>query len=163
MAKTIGLLPGAKAAIKKGENLVKTRDTILDSLMDTIQPHLKIVKQLDSDALIGSRGSLIRGFKGPHKGNAPFDPNDFDVDAFIVSDKLSAQFSNSRFRDGGAIPEIKQMQESIEKSLRQNQLFSGLRKTTTTNSGKVIEDKFTFRIFTKKEIEKQDSQLFFIE
>ena len=41
------------------------------------------------DARVGIRGSLARGTKGAHKKNAPFDPTNFDVDAFIVSDKLA--------------------------------------------------------------------------
>jgi hypothetical protein len=42
------------------------------------------------DSRAGYRGSLARGKKGAHKGGGPFDPNDFDVDAFIVDDKLAA-------------------------------------------------------------------------
>jgi filamentous hemagglutinin len=148
--------------------LVRDRTTILQALGDTVQPHLDNILNLDPQAQIGIRGSLVRGTKGPHKGNAPFDPDDFDVDAFIVSDELAARFTRrqSRFRDGRNIPEINEVQSSIESSLRSNDLFSGLRKTTTTQTGNVMPDNFTFRIFTQKEIQKfqqkQDSQLFFI-
>ena len=46
------------------------------------------IRKIDPDAQIGFRGSVATGHKGPHKGNAPFDPNDFDIDVFIKSDKL---------------------------------------------------------------------------
>lgn len=44
------------------------------------------IKKLDPNAQIGFRGSAATGVKGPHKGNAPFDPTNIDV--FIVIDKL---------------------------------------------------------------------------
>jgi len=150
------------------DRLLKTRKDIINSLSETVQSHLKSIKQFDSEAQVGIRGSLVRGTKGPHKGNVPFNPDDFDVDAFIVSDKLAEQFPRGvPFRSGNTIDEIANIQQSIDKALRQNKLFSGLRKTTTTRSGKVVSDSFTFRIFTQKEIQKlqakQDSQLFFID
>jgi hypothetical protein len=83
-----------------------------------------------------------RGFKGEHKGGAPFDPGNFDVDAFIVSDKLAGQFgSRVRFRSGAEIDGIAGVQSSIDSSLRQSSVFSGLR-----------QDPFTFRIYTQQEI-----------
>ncbi|MBM7111694.1 hypothetical protein [Brevibacillus laterosporus] len=42
--------------------------------------------------------------KSPHKGNAPFDPTDFDIDAFIVSDKLASRFpTKTKWRSGADI------------------------------------------------------------
>ncbi|WP_202112982.1 hypothetical protein [Gilliamella sp. Lep-s35] len=46
------------------------------------------IKKLDPNAQIGFRGSAATGVKGPHKGNVPFDPQNFDIDVFVVSDKL---------------------------------------------------------------------------
>ncbi|MFU1794158.1 hypothetical protein ACM1RC_09840 [Paenibacillus azoreducens] len=59
---------------------------------------------------------MATGQKGPHKGNAPFDPTDFDIDAFIVSDKLASRFpSNTKWRSGADIEEIKKcMGKSIK-------------------------------------------------
>ena len=72
-----------------------------------------------------------------------------------------------RFRDAGDISKIKAIQDEIEFSLRKNELFSGLRTTTTTKSSKTIPDNFTFRVFTQKEmqilIQKEDPQFYFIE
>lgn len=135
---------------------IPSREEIVKDLGDVVQPHLEAISQLDEDALVGFRGSLARGFKGPHKGNAPFDPQSFDVDAFIVSDELAAQVkSRNNFRNGGRIPEIYEIQNSIDRSLRQQPSFSGLR-----------DEPFTFRIFTRDEIKKfqsgGDAQYFLI-
>ncbi|AIS14351.1 hemagglutinin [Pseudomonas chlororaphis subsp. aurantiaca] len=134
-----------------------TRENIVGGLGETVQPHLKAIADFDADALVGFRGSLARGYKGPHKGNAPFDPQSFDVDAFIVSDKLASEFAGKvRFRSGAEIDGISSIQNAIDESLRRNPLFSGLR-----------DESFTFRIFTQKEIQnlqaKPDAQYFFIK
>ena len=66
------------------------RDDVIDALRETLDRDgfIDTVKLLDSDAIIGLRGSTGTGFKGPHKGNAPWDPDRFDLDIFIISDKL---------------------------------------------------------------------------
>ena len=46
------------------------------------------IKKLKPNAQIGFRGSASTSVKGPHKGNVPFDPQNFDIDVFVVSDKL---------------------------------------------------------------------------
>jgi hypothetical protein len=46
------------------------------------------IKKLDPNAQIGFRGSAATGVKSPHKGNVSFDPQKFDIDVFVVSDKL---------------------------------------------------------------------------
>ena len=133
-----------------------TREGIISRLGETVQPHLKIIGELDADALVGFRGSLARGFKHQDKGGGPFDVNDFDVDAFIVSDKLASQYPRSAwFRDGSRIPEIGGAQSAIDQSLRSE--FSGLRS-----------DPFTFRVYTQREIQKlqlkpDEAQVFFIK
>ena len=74
-------------------------DTAIDSfritqkgVADAIKEHLVAFQTLDPRAQIGFRASLARGRKGPHKGGAPFDSSDFDVDAFLVRDELVGQF-----------------------------------------------------------------------
>ncbi|MBT9458004.1 MAG: LysM peptidoglycan-binding domain-containing protein [Burkholderiaceae bacterium] len=134
-----------------------TREGIVGSLGEVVQPHLDSITRLDPDALIGFRGGLARGFKGPHKGNAPFNTRDFDVDAFIVSDQLAAPFSSGvPFRNGAKIPEVREVQQAIDNSLRQSSEFSGLR-----------DEPFTFRIYTRQEIQRlqtrQDAQYFFLK
>jgi len=119
----------------------KARDGANELLsLTTLLTHPMVMK-LDGGVLVGYRGSLAQGTKGPHKGNKPFDPSDFDVDAFIVSDKLAARFrQGTRFRSAWKIDELKSVQTAIDRSLRQNPNFSGLRP-----------EKFTFKIVTKSE------------
>ncbi|MGL4461959.1 MAG: hypothetical protein ACRC1K_07375, partial [Planctomycetia bacterium] len=72
------------------------------------------------DAKVGFRGSLARGTKGAHKGNAPFDPSNYDVDAFIVSDSMAAKIPkvSKGFRNLGRLPEHRKLIESISNKLR---------------------------------------------
>lgn len=75
---------------------------------------------------------------------APFDPKGFDIDAFIVSDKLASRVpSNAKWRSGADIEEIKQMQ--IDTILKES--LDGLRKVDKRGR----TDNFTFRIYTQKE------------
>jgi hypothetical protein len=63
---------------------------------EAMAPFAEQFKSLDKDALLQVRGSLARGLKGPGKTHPngkrrPFDPLDFDVDAYVVSDTLFQQ------------------------------------------------------------------------
>jgi hypothetical protein len=142
---------------KPSDNAAVDRSAIIDEVGRKIQPHTKDIKLLDPDAQVGYRGSLARGFKGEHKGYVPFDPNNFDVDAFIVSDILAARFpKGTPFRAGTTITEVARIQRLIDSSLRQSPTLSGLRK-----------DPFTFRVYTHAEISdlmrfKGDRQIYFI-
>jgi filamentous hemagglutinin len=123
---------------------------------EVVEPHLGAVERLDPDALVGFRGSLARGFKSEQKDNLPFDVNNFDIDAFIVSDKLAASYpKNVDFRNGGRYGEIGAAQQTIDQSLRQFPEFSGLRS-----------EPFTFRIYTQREIQRMqsnyDAQYYFL-
>ncbi|MDM5249134.1 hypothetical protein [Lysinibacillus sp. G4S2] len=85
------------------------------------------MNKIDPNAKVGYRGSLATSRKGPHKGNLPFDPTDFDIDAFIVSDELSLKFrSSGKWGSGAKIREIRQMQQEIVKALKGS--LDGLRK-----------------------------------
>src|SRR5690606_24981134 len=68
----------------------------------------------------GFRGSLARGTKGAHKGGAPFDPEDFDVDAFIISDELAAAIPKDAkgFRNLGRLSEHQGLIKTISDKLR---------------------------------------------
>ena len=132
------------------------RQSIVGRVGEVVEPHLDALERLDPDALVGFRGSLARGFKSEQKNSLPFDVNNFDVDAFIVSDRLAAHYPRDmQFRDGGRITEIEKAQESIDQALRRSPGFSGLR-----------DEPFTFRIYTQREIQRmqaaQDAQYFFL-
>jgi hypothetical protein len=73
----------------------------------------------------------------------PFNPSDFDVDAYIVSDKLASQFKNgTRWMDGRKISEIKDLSKSLEETFK---TFPGYR----------ADKPFTFRIWSTKEFAKR--------
>jgi RHS repeat-associated protein len=102
------------------------------------------LKQAFPEAAVGFRGSLARGRKGPHKGFAPFDPNNFDVDAFIVSDELAARVPPNRqgFRD-------------LQKAGRQERkLVDDLGRRLSAIPG-IRQEKMTVRIFSDDEFARK--------
>lgn len=132
-----------------------TREAIVDKLGEVVQKWLPEIKKIDPNARVGFRGGLARGFKGKHKGNAPFDPNDFDVDAFVISDEL---YGKERYWFKVGPESLREIGTSIDEELRQYPEFKGMR----TGNGK-----FKFRIFSEEEItrkaENGDAQFHFIE
>ena len=99
------------------------------------------IKQFDQNAVIGFRGSVARGYKGPQKSNDPFDPSNFDVDGFIVSDKLAAQIPKTgpgRFVTRQNSPALAAEQTAIDQQLREK--LKGLKN-----------EPFGFRVFTYEE------------
>lgn len=122
-----------------------TRENIIEDVQTALKPHLDTIKNIDPEAKVGFRGSLASGTKGEHKGDSPFDPNDFDVDALIVSDKLAEMIKTNRrkFRSGSKHEQLRRIQLTIDKSLRSNPIFSGLR----------TKDPFTFRIYSTREMQ----------
>ena len=99
------------------------------------------IKQFDQNAVVGFRGSVARGYKGPQKSNDPFDPSHFDVDGFIVSDKLAAQIPKTgpgRFVTRQNSPALAAEQTAIDQQLREK--LKGLKN-----------EPFGFRVFTYEE------------
>jgi hypothetical protein len=75
------------------EKQAKKRAEILECLKGFLQddPDIKRVKEQFPDAKFGLGGSVARGTVGnPNKPTVgqPFDPNNFDLDLFVVSDSL---------------------------------------------------------------------------
>ncbi|KNY30114.1 hypothetical protein [Pseudobacteroides cellulosolvens] len=113
---------------------------IVSQVNNIMSPYVANIKRLSPDAKVGYRGSLATGIK--HSTQGPFDPTDFDVDAFIVSDSLAARFdSNVFFRDARNLPEFKLIADDLEEAFINS--LSGYR----TELGKP----FTFRIWTEAE------------
>ena len=99
-----------------------------------------------SDVQVGYRGSLANGVKYnkiTKQPDLPFNPESWDVDAFIVSDELAGKFLAPGFRDGKLLPELKPICDEMENALKGK---SGYR----TSVGK----EFTYAIWTKAEFEK---------
>jgi hypothetical protein len=93
------------------------------------------------DSKIGYRGSLARGTT--YSGGA-FDPGDFDVDAFIVSDNLaSSDFfePNEPWRDARDVDNLEGICDNLNKTFKNN--FPGYLKTP--------RKPFTFKVYTKAE------------
>ena len=136
---------------------------INNAVAEVLQSEMSFIRSLDPNAQIGVRGSLARGTKGQGKNFAPFDPNDYDVDAFIVSDELSAFFpSSKRLRDArrnASLEELgmKDAMDRIESKLRSHPDLQGIRE----------DELFSFRIMTHGEssnyiFNDQDPQYFII-
>jgi hypothetical protein len=65
-------------------------------VLAAMQQFVPRITALDSAAQVRIRGSLAKGIKGPQKidkdgGRLRFDPEDFDIDAYVVSNKLYQQ------------------------------------------------------------------------
>lgn len=102
------------------------------------------IKRMYPDAKIGYRGSLATGTKFSTGGD--FDPNDFDVDAFIVSDELASKFKPTViFRRASDIDELRHICEELERTFIKT--FKGYR----TKPGK----QFTFRVWTEAEFKNK--------
>jgi hypothetical protein len=112
-----------KPAVLENSSKPVTREAIIDKLGEVVQKRIPDIKKLDPNARVGFRGSLARGFKGKHKGDALFDPNDFDVDAFVISDKLRGR---DREFQVGPRP-LRKIAKDIDTELRQYPEFEGLR------------------------------------
>jgi hypothetical protein len=142
-------------------NLIKkiaTRHEVLDAVGMEMQKFLDAVHALDPEAKIGIRGSLPRGLKGIHKlgpngEQLLFDASSFDVDAFIVSDKMidevnkagkltSEKWINQTSIPGSRIQAVESLEIEIDKTLRSNPKLYGLRN-----------EKFNFIIRSSKNAE----------
>lgn len=128
---------GEGYALWKALYKFNTREKIV-AFVDGLLSRSNVVKELDGKAIIGYRGSLATGVK--YKAGVPFNTNDFDIDAFIVSDKLARRFKSSRFRNGANISRLKELSDELEEAFKK---IPGYR----TGENKT----FTFRIFTTKE------------
>jgi hypothetical protein len=132
---------------------VMSREAIINRLGEVLD--LSSIRELDPAARVGIRGGMARGFKSSHRGGGPFDPSDFDIDAFIVSDELAALFPKQAWWRNAAEVGLGEFQTNFDATLRVLPEFQGLRSSP-----------LSFRIFTTDEINKKllggDTQIFFI-
>ena len=75
------------------------------------------------DVQYGIRGSLSTGVK--YSTGGPFNPNDFDVDAFIISKDLPAGFSRDVMPNS---MEVRELEETIKAELQSLEGFEGMRE-----------------------------------
>jgi hypothetical protein len=129
------------------------RSDIVMSFSEELQPLIRQIQEVDSNAIVGMRGSLATGLKNPTKLDAelnrvPFDgsvsfkldktgdllpfegPQGFDLDVFVISDDLFRSASKKQrgfFKDLGRLDSSFQSTiDSINGSIRSNPLFEGV-------------------------------------
>lgn len=97
-----------------------------------------VMRAIEPETRIGSRSFVARLAKGKHKSGLLLDSSNFDVDAFIVSDKLAKQIPKGTwFRSGSNISERSEVQSNLLKRLQE--LMPGMRNI------------FEFRIYIEAE------------
>jgi hypothetical protein len=134
------LLSGVKEGISALRYFTLRREITLE-VQGTLAKAFNTVTSMDQKAILGYRGSLATGQK--HSGGL-FDPGDFDVDAFIISDKLAAQLGNPRFRNARNFKSMKNLSNTIEDIFKN---LPGYRVDPTKP--------FTFRVFTEQEYKEK--------
>jgi len=162
------------------------RSKIVTEFGQELQPLIKEIQSIDSNAIIGMRGSLATGLKNPTKLDAglnrvPFDgqvsfkldsngnlvpfngQQGFDLDLFVISDKL---FNEAKTTQRGFFKDLSRIKSydfnptitSINQSVRSNPIFSGV---TPGNKGDV-----SVRIFNSSRmdrfVQEQEIPFFFI-
>jgi hypothetical protein len=121
-----------------GKIVVNSWNEAVTTVDNLILPKTSQLNNLFPNAKIGYRGSLSTGTK--YSTGGPFDPTDWDVDAFIVSDNLAAQIGGGGFRNGRNIPSVANIADELETSFKN---ISGYRTE--------LNKPFTFRVFTEAE------------
>jgi RHS repeat-associated protein len=115
----------AKNPINWVDPLGLNREKMLNDALDVLRSHdAQIRAVFGDDVQYGIRGSLATGVR--HSGG-PFDPNDFDVDAFIVNRNLGANVGRPFARDFYMSPEVDEVINAIERDLRNLPGFEGMR------------------------------------
>lgn len=154
-----------EATVKANEATLKARQR---EAIAALQELKEAIKALDPNALIGFRGSLANGRKGPQKGNAPWDPEAYDVDAFIVSDVLASRWeapdrtghsvsmTGNKMRGGKKVgsgwrdfeerldPQEQQLRDALERAEEAIKKMPGVKR----------DEKFQLRVFSQAEYDK---------
>ncbi len=149
-----GLAADTAYTIIAGANMLRTGSSFVSRMSSLVkmEPELEAsarnIRAIASDAVVGFRGSMATGRKFDKIARKPgdvFNPTNFDLDAFIVSDKLATQMnSNKRFLDGRKIDGIGAEADKIEQML---QAFPGYR----------VDPKkpFTYRIYSQQQFNSE--------
>ena len=103
---------------------LQSREDMLASALDVLKSYDQEIKEVfGQDAQYGVRGSLSTGTR--YSSGLPFDPSNFDVDAFIVSKDLPTGFSHDVMPNSF---DVHALEEAIEGDLRNIPGFEGLRE-----------------------------------
>jgi hypothetical protein len=93
-------MTGGRVAFEYLNGFFSSQVNILPKVEQIMKPFAQQIAAAYSDAQIGIRGSLARG-ASYNKATGGFKPSNsdfFDVDAFIVSDRLAAKYGDQGFR-----------------------------------------------------------------
>ena len=104
---------------------LQTREEILQSALDVVKSYDEQIKQVfGPDVTYGIRGSTSTGTS--YSTGEPFNPADFDIDAFVVNPSIRA---NNKFAQD-AYPnswEISELEAEIKAALQEQPGFEGMR------------------------------------
>ncbi len=112
--------------VKQGLADIASREQARQAILLLVDQILKPFAARNPDAKVGVRGSLARGLKFE---GGQFDPFDYDVDAFIVSNELAARIplNTAVHRNLGS---LRQYQSAIEAMAKRVKGLPGIRKET---------------------------------
>ncbi len=119
---------------------VNTWSDAVEAVDDLLLEYVDDLSNLYPNAKIGYIGSLATGIK--HSTGGPFDPSDWDVDAFIISDQLYYQLPPG-WKNARDIPSVNVIADEVEERLMS---ISGYR----VEAGKP----FTFKVWTTQQFEE---------
>jgi RHS repeat-associated protein len=139
LAGDVGLLfyRGGRVIQETGSSLA--RAAVIRRVEQPLAEAAGRIRSVDPDAVVGFRGSVASGIR--HSTKDLFDPATFDLDGFIVSDRLAAAEPEAWFRTGRAEPAVTQEAKAIDNLLRG--AFEGYRGGP--------RQPFTFRVWTTEE------------
>jgi hypothetical protein len=143
---------GTRVAFRYVSGLIESQVKILPRVQQIITPAVQRIKSLYPEAEIGIRGSLARGssFDKTTESLKPFDAECFDVDAYVICDRLAEKIGGKGFRTA---PEFRSLEVDIQTALEKD--FPGI-KAKTDKTG----DPFAFRVWTKDEFRKHRAEAF---
>lgn len=158
-----------EATVEANKERLKQRQAEAVAALQTLK---NAIRELDPEAQVGFRGSLANGRKGDQKGNAPWNPDDYDVDAFIVSDVLASRWESpddrgfsvssagNKMRNGKKVgngwrdlddrlgPEDRKLREGLDEAERTIKMMPGVRP----------DENFKIRIFSTEEFRKMQNR-----
>ena len=100
-----------------------SREEILQRALEILEYHDQDIRAVfGEDIQYGIRGSLSTGIR--FSSGDPFDPTNFDVDAFVISQDVPPGFSRLVMPN---TMEVTELEQTIDRELRSLEGFEGLR------------------------------------
>ena len=145
---------GTRVGFRYVTGFIESQTAILPHVEEILSPAIQRIKSLYPEAEIGIRGSMARGasFDKATRGLKPFESESFDVDAYVVCDRLAEKIGGrpSSWRQA---PEFVSLEEHVQRGLEKK--FPGI-KAKADETG----HPFAFKIFTRDEFQKKRTDAF---